>query len=156
MRLCSSSLCILNYNSFAMIQRIQTLWLLLAAAAAFLVLQLPFYSGNMPKDGAITFNQLTARSGDLLPLVTCVATGLLSLVTIFLFKNRKQQISFTVITLLVSVGSIVLYYLEIKHFTEGNYALTAIFPLLVPIFLFLAARGIRKDQKLVKSLDRLR
>jgi hypothetical protein len=41
-------------------------------------------------------------------------------------------------------------------FTTGTYSLTSLLYLAVPVCLFLAARGIRKDDKLVKSLDRLR
>jgi hypothetical protein len=58
--------------------------------------------------------------------------------------------------LLVSIINIVLFVNQTKNFVEGNYDLGSILPFIVPIFLILAAMGIYKDQKLVKSLDRLR
>jgi hypothetical protein len=44
----------------------------------------------------------------------------------------------------------------LKKFTSGNMALTSVFALAIPVFLLLAISGIWKDEKLVKSLDRLR
>jgi Domain of unknown function (DUF4293) len=51
---------------------------------------------------------------------------------------------------------IVVYYLETQKFTEGNYALTAVLTFLIPVFFIVAWMGIRKDEKLIKSMDRLR
>jgi hypothetical protein len=42
------------------------------------------------------------------------------------------------------------------NFYNGNIALWAIFYFAVLIFFILAARGISKDEKLIKSMDRLR
>jgi hypothetical protein len=39
---------------------------------------------------------------------------------------------------------------------EGNYGISALVALAIPLLLFFALRGILRDQKLVKSLDRLR
>jgi hypothetical protein len=41
-------------------------------------------------------------------------------------------------------------------FTQNYWMIGAILPILMVILLFLAYRGIRKDEKLIKSLDRLR
>jgi len=49
-----------------------------------------------------------------------------------------------------------LYYNDTKKFVEGNYDISALLPVAMPIFFFLAAQGISRDQKLVKSVDRLR
>lgn len=141
-----------------MIQRIQSVWLLLAAAAAFLSMQFPFYSGNIVDAGqAKHFAYFTAKSHTLLTILTA-GVGIAALVAIFLFKNRKQQFRITLITLLVSVINLVLFFTQSKTFVpgEGNYNLTAIFAIIVPVFLIMAMRGIRRDEKLVKSLDRLR
>ena len=57
--------------------------------------------------------------------------------------------------LLVTHG---LFFMQTKKFApgQGNFSLSAIFALVIPILLIVAMRGIRKDEKLVKSLDRLR
>jgi hypothetical protein len=141
-----------------MIQRIQTIWLLLAAAAAFLTLKFSFYSGNFLADGAAkSFQYLTARSNILLTILSA-GVGLAALISIFLYKNRKQQSRIVLIALLVSIVNLVLFFVESRKYVagEGNYDLTAAIAFAVPVFLILAMRGIRKDDKLVKSLDRLR
>jgi hypothetical protein len=133
-------------------------WLLLAAAAAFLTMQFPFYSGNIVEAGqAKHFVAFTAKSHTLLTILTA-GVGIAALIAIFLFKNRKLQFRIVLTTLLVSVINLVLFFTQVKNFVvgEGNYNLTAIFAIFVPIFLILALRGIRRDDKLVKSLDRLR
>lgn len=139
-----------------MIQRKQTIWLLLAAIAAFLTLRFSFYSGNMVADNQTKkFESLTA-TGNILILIITVAIGIASLITIFLYKNRKLQLRITIAATLVSIMNILLYYNQSKKFTEGNFDLTALITIAIPILLFFAARGISKDEKLVKSVDRLR
>jgi dipeptide/tripeptide permease len=139
-----------------MLQRIQTLWLLLASACALLTLKFPFFSGARP--GANQANPIDALSAtSTIPIVVLtVGLAIGMLIVIFLFKNRKLQLRLTVVGILVSIVIIFLYYLETKNFTDGHYALSAIFSIAIPVLLSMAARGIRKDQKLVKSLDRLR
>jgi len=140
-----------------MIQRIQTIWLFLAALAAFLTLKFSFYSGNMLGTDLIskTFTHLTAAS-KIIILVLTTAIGVTSLVAIFLYKNRKLQMRIALAAMLISLLNILLYFNETSHFSEGNYDLTAMITFAIPVFLFLAAKGIYNDQKLVKSLDRLR
>ena len=62
----------------------------------------------------------------------------------------------TLAAMILSLLNIVLYYNQTLHFTVGSYDLTALVALSMPVTLLLAARGIYKDQQLVKSLDRLR
>jgi hypothetical protein len=141
-----------------MIQRLQSVWLLLAAAAAFCSLKFSFYSGNM-----ITANQpkaytsLTAQS-NLLLLILTAGVGIASLIAIFLYKNRKLQLRIVLLTLIVSLLNIAIYFSETQKFVagEGKFDLTAVFAIFIPILLLFAIRGIRRDEKLVKSLDRLR
>ncbi len=139
-----------------MIQRIQTIWLVLAAAASFLTLKFSFYSGNkigvdqMPK-----FTSLVASSNIGLLILT-VAVGVAALIAVFLYKNRKLQLRITLAAMLLSLLNILLYYNQTLHFAVGKYDLTALVALAIPVCLLLAARGIYTDQKLVKSLDRLR
>jgi hypothetical protein len=141
-----------------MIQRIQSVWLLLAGVAAFLTLKFSFYSGHLIKDAQPRPIAFLPATGSILLTITTVATGLLALVTIFLYKDRKLQTRLSFVALLLSGLNLVLYYLEIKKFVpgEGNYDLTAIIAIIVPVLIILAIRGIYRDQKLVKSLDRLR
>lgn len=141
-----------------MIQRLQSVWLLLAAVAAFCSIKLSFYSGhliegNQPKPNV----PLTAQS-NLLLLILTAGVGIASLIAIFLYKNRKMQLRIVLITLLVSLLNLGLYYSETQKYVpgEGTISLWAVFAIFIPILLFFAIRGIRRDEKLVKSLDRLR
>ena len=141
-----------------MLQRIQSLWLLLAAACSLLTIKFSFFSGNKMSDAQTkTFQYLTASSNMLLLILT-IAVLIAVLIDIFLYKNRKLQLRICVISILGSLLNIFLYFREIKNFVpnEGNYDLTAVLAFLIPILLIMAAAGINKDQKLVKSLDRLR
>jgi LPXTG-motif cell wall-anchored protein len=135
-----------------MIQRIQSIWLLLAAAAALLSLKFSFYSGIKENN---VFEQLNGQSHFLL-LILAVAVVLISLFALFLYKKRKQQMQLILLAVLVQTGAIAFYFTQLKTFTSGNYALTAVLSFAVPVFLILAWMGIRKDEKIIKSMDRLR
>jgi glucan phosphoethanolaminetransferase (alkaline phosphatase superfamily) len=142
-----------------MLQRIQTLWLIIASALAFLTLRFSFFSGNKLVDNISEFKHLTAANADnLILLILSVAVGIAALIAVFLYKDRKMQLRIVVLTIILSVVNIVLFISEAQKFItgEGNYDLTAAFAFLIPVFLILAARGIYKDDRLVKSLDRLR
>jgi drug/metabolite transporter superfamily protein YnfA len=139
-----------------MIQRIQTVWLFLAALFAALTYKFPFYAGNkIPLNPDGKQNELIASSNFLLLVFTA---GLIAgcLIIIFLYKNRKQQMWLALAAAGLSLINIILYFNDIKKFVSGRISLSAIFALAIPVFLLLAIRGIWKDEKLVKSLDRLR
>jgi dipeptide/tripeptide permease len=139
-----------------MIQRIQSVWLLLASVATLLGFRFAFFSGNtIAADKSKVFKDFTATSN--LPiLVLTAALGLIALMAIFLYKNRKLQLQTIWAAIVLSILIIGLYYMEAQKFIESRYNLTAVVTLAVPVFAMLAARGVSKDQKLVKSLDRLR
>ena len=138
-----------------MIQRKQTLWLILAAAASFLSLKFPFYTGTILENGMSHYETLYGASNLFILALTAISI-LVSVITIFLYKDRKTQLWMAILGILVSAGLLALYITQIKKFDSGNIALTAIFVVAIVVFFFLAARGIQKDQKLVKSLDKLR
>jgi len=139
-----------------MIQRIQTLWLFLVSACAFSTLKLSFYSGNKAGTNNIKqFLSLNATTNIFVMIIT-VTIAMAALVLIFLYKNRKRQLLVTLATFAASIINIVLYFSETRKFIEGNYDITAIISFSIPVFLLLAARGIYKDEKLIKSVDRLR
>ena len=141
-----------------MIQRVQSIWLLLAAVCAFVTYPLVLYVGKLVDGSERQF-----LLGDhFLLMMFIIALGVLSLICIFLFKNRKLQFRLTILTIVLTAGYLFLQYLMIEQFKKdsaiqtGSYKVAALLPLLTIIFLILAARGIYKDDKLVKSLDRLR
>ena len=136
-----------------MIQRIQTLWLVLAAAVAILSIKFPFYTGSLVANNA--YLRLTAAEN--IPiLILTVLSAIISAITIFYFKNRGRQTGLTILNIFVAIIIIVLYFLRLKDFATGAFSLAALFAFSLPVFLILALVGIRKDAKLIKSLDRLR
>jgi uncharacterized membrane protein len=76
-----------------MLQRIQSIWLLLAATMSALSLKFSFFSGNKlnPETNVKEWIEYTAAQGSLNAILTiaiCVAT----LVCIFMYKDRKRQL----------------------------------------------------------------
>lgn len=133
--------------------------MLCAAICAVLTFKLPFSSGNIQKDPAkgITPGLLTAASTPWL-LIIGVILALGILVNIFNFKKRKQQLLIAIVLILLSLLNIVVYWVAQQSLFIGGstLSLSALLALAIPVFLIFAARGISKDEKLVKSADRLR
>jgi Domain of unknown function (DUF4293) len=136
-----------------MIQRIQSVWLLLASACAFATFKLPFYTGT-DKTGVANAELIATHTIPI--MITTIIIGALALLTIFLFKKRPLQLRLCVVGILLEAILIFLYYRETSNLTNGTYALYSLLHSLVVIFFFLAARGISSDQKLIRGSDRLR
>lgn len=137
-----------------MIQRQQSLWLLLSTISAFLSYILPFFSGTKQVndliekailDGGSTFFLLTLTGASLI----------LSLITIFMFKDRKLQFRLCIAGSILSILILLIYFNEMKNLS-GSLSLSAIFVFAIPFGNIMAAIRIRQDEKLVKSLDKLR
>lgn len=128
------------------IQRIQSIYLLGAIIAMI---------------GLLTTAQDVEIFGSaFLVKTSAVISSLLSLITIFSFKNRSKQILFNSLNILINallVGLLVHWMLNLSggiDFPEKGIEL--VFPLVASIMFVLANINIRKDEKLVKSADRLR
>ncbi len=140
-----------------MIQRIQTIWLLIAGALGLTSLKTSFFMGHRINDATKT-NVFVNGSYNILLITATTAFAFIALIAIFMYKNRKMQLKMTIISMLISIGTIGLYFWQKQSFIpeESSITLTAIISPAIPVFLFLAARNIWKDEKLVKSVDRLR
>ena len=139
-----------------MIQRQQSLWLLLAATCAILSFLFPFFGGAEQNATATSGVMSTITAGSSLFLIVLTgASVILSMVTIFLYKDRKMQFKLALTGLILSILTVILFFMEIKGL-PGVIALSSVFVFLVPVFYFLAIRGIRRDEKLIKSLNKLR
>lgn len=138
-----------------MLQRIQSVWLLLAAVFDAITFRFPFYSGDWIKDNFLYVIDLNAKTTIWFSILT-VANGILAFVTIFLYGNRKKQLRLTYLGTFLTALLLTLYFLEIKNFIGGNIAIWVVFYFAILFCYIFAANGILKDQKLIKSLDRLR
>ena len=137
-----------------MIQRQQTLWLLLSTICAILSYWLPFYSGTRTVENGIEKAFLNGGSTFLLMILTGMSTAL-SLFAIFLYKDRKLQFRLCLGGIVISVLILILYFSEMKKLS-GSIALSCLIVFAILAGYVMAAIRIRKDEKLVKSLDRLR
>ena len=138
-----------------MIQRIQSMWLFLAAIFSAFTYKLPFYSGLKKVKDVVQPVKLDA-SYDFIIMILTAFIIILSLVTLFSYKDRKTQLPLAIVNIILSFVLIVLYFLQIQKFESGTISLWSLFAIAIPIFLFLAARGIWQDQKIIKGLDRIR
>ena len=144
-----------------MIQRIQSLWLFIAALTAFAMFYFDVYSGTINKIGNPFLSHLRI-DGHLPSLLFAILSVILPAVAIFFFKNRKSQKSFIYGSALVMLLFISLNMIRISNFiktnnvTDGSYGISSVLPVFYLVLLILALNGIGKDDKLVKSMDRLR
>jgi hypothetical protein len=133
-----------------MLQRIQSIWLLLAAVFAFLTFKLPFYQAAVIQGG-----EVNAQSTIWLTIVAALA-GALAFINIFFFNNRKLQLRICIFGIILTIVLVALCFLEMTKFANGSLALSCVIYFAIIAFFILAANGIRKDEKLIKSMDRLR
>jgi hypothetical protein len=133
-----------------MIQRIQTLWLLLASAAAFSVLRFPFYYSPTPL--SLEINGSAGYS----TLISLAFSACLSFISIFLYGNRMSQLKVVLINFLLSILiGYFIYKVMIDH-PGGGFTLFSIALFLIPLLQIMAMVNIYKDEMKVKSADRLR
>jgi len=148
-----------------MIQRVQTLWMILAAIAVFLTIKFSFYSGtlvlqntvdtmtNLATDGSY---HLVKATDNFLILILTSALGTGIIIDIFLYKHRSIQIRIIMAAIIVECLIIFLYIRETNNYSQGNFNVWSILHILIIVFLILAAKGIYNDSKLIKESNRLR
>lgn len=93
--------------------------------------------------------------------ILCFAVPVLSFAIIFMYKSRKNQLRLTgllilLIILLIAATAFFAYSVIQSRDAELVSWYKLILPLLMLAASFLAFRGIRKDENLVRSYDRLR
>lgn len=152
-----------------MIQRIQTIYLLLAILCMVISLFTPFscYYINEQEISLQAFginnnvNDVVGRFPYYVPIFASLG---LSVLGISKFKDRKKQLLFGKINYLVILLALTFIMIDITFIAEQLlleentiiYGIGAFLPVAALPFIFLANRAIKKDEKLIKSLDRLR
>lgn len=152
-----------------MIQRIQSLYLLLVTALSVAVLFLPLGFLKTPTEmyeyTAFSIQKLLTGEVYALPIwilaAVLILAAALSLVSIFFYKKRKIQIRLCIFHGLIQVLFYVIYAVFLFMFIgKTGAANSASFgmslPLISIILDLLAVNAIRKDEALVKSWDRIR
>ena len=134
-----------------MIQRIQSIFLLLAAGASFGALAVPFANAKGAVQSAIFADQVYNVQDNPALLIVFALAGVLAVASIFLFKNRATQSRIAIVALVA-----VIFLLQQVSFASVALSVGIFLPLVAGLFIWLAQRNIRKDEKLVRSMDRLR
>jgi hypothetical protein len=138
-----------------MIQRQQSLWLVLSGVCAFLSYKLPFFSGTKVGAKNLTEKAILDGGSNFFLLILTAISLILSLIIIFLYKDRRLQLKLSIAGVILSILILVIYFNEMRKLS-GSIALSAVFVFAMLAGYIMAARGIRKDEKLIKSLDKLR
>lgn len=144
-----------------MIQRIQSIYLLVAGIiSGGLTFLFSLWSNS--QTNTIYIIDLFSRNSILEKSIPALffISALVAIVTIFLFKNRQLQFVLNRLNILINLFLLgVLVYLSQTLSGEASVSEKGIgmfFPIIVILLLVLANRAIKKDEDLVKSVDRLR
>ncbi len=136
-----------------MLQRIQTVYLLIAAIVSLgLIFVFALWQSE---EGSAVYAQ-----DQLTIFIMFIASGLLSLISIFMFKNRKLQFVLGRINIILNfflLGVFVYWSLSLPgEMNISEKGIGMFLPIISIVFLVLANKAIKKDEDLVKSVDRLR
>jgi Domain of unknown function (DUF4293) len=155
-----------------MLQRIQSVYLLLASITIYALFLFPLvhnvYAGAQPVTIGVTgvfqdVNGVHTHTQFFVGLTAAtVLLGLIPLIIIFLYKNRKQQVALCYSTMLVIFGHTFWMVHEIKsvigdaEINTNNWGIGVFLSTVALVFIVMAIKAINRDEKLVKSADRLR
>ena len=159
-----------NYLLIEMIQRIQSLLLLGVVVLLTANLFVPIWSSGQVVLNAVSITQ-AGNTPEAIPvkkevyyiaalIVVCI---LLATYTIFIYKKRVTQMRLCNLLTLLTLGIIGCYFLAISaakalinEATDGTYEIGYFLPIIASILVLAARYFIRKDDQLVRSVDRIR
>jgi len=162
-----------------MIQRIQTLFLIGIAICMGLVLYFPIWteinqegteqmvltafksdSVALPYDSSVA---AIASQSNIYIAILAVLASLVSIYSISQFKNRLKQMKLGALISLLMAATLGLSYYNIYQLessfslqTQGSFMGGFFLPAVAMVLNMMSNRFIRKDEKLVKSVDRIR
>jgi len=157
-------------------QRVQTIFLALISITMIVFLFVPIWQevntdGQIVTLTAFLLKQTTAE-GTLISTssypylfvgVAAIIVALVAIYEIARYDNRLTQLKLgalnsllMAVVLLLSVWFMIQAQKEINPATQGNYQLGLFLPMLAMLFNVFANRFIRKDERLVRSVDRIR
>ena len=129
-----------------MLQRIQTVWIFLAILGAVFLF--------------VTGQDISLFGSTPFITIICAVMILVEFFSILSYKNRKRQILLNTISIFINallLGSLAYWLLTLSGGIQfPDKGIEPFFPFLSMICLFIANVFIRKDDRLVKSVDRLR
>ncbi len=154
-----------------MIQRVQSIYLFLVFVVAVVLIFFPLATFHTA-DHIFQMNIMGFSGAEELGLnlpnvmvigILTALLGMLSLFTIFQYKNRKLQMKLNMGSMFINFGllaAIFIYSDNIAAMEEINtkfsYDIAAYFPIISVLLLILVNRNIRADEKMVRQSERLR
>lgn len=161
-----------------MLQRIQTVYFLIATVLSSLLFFIPYSdltasTGQLYRFTYSGFAELTEGAATSVVkthsmVVLLIAIIVFSIIGIALFKNRYLQLRLSIYLMAMALGfetMIIFYSYRMSNILSEEFGgetvvkynyLILVIPILVFVLIFLARRAISKDEKLVKSYDRIR
>jgi len=153
-----------------MLQRIQSLYLIIVVIALSLMFLFPVANITMSTGEIYDFfiygissngNSAKALSINWTSVAMISILLLNALVTIFMYRRRLVQVRLTIVNIFMMLGSIFLLWYNISRQAEVagadiRYLIPMIIPILCIILSYLAIRAIGKDEALIRSMDRIR
>jgi hypothetical protein len=160
-----------------MIQRVQTIYLFFTAVltgltaffdlAIYYSADIEIYKYNIFEVVAIGYGESFVPGNWIVQVVLVAISMLLALFIIFKYKNRKLQLKLGQLNYLFLVSIVLSVYFSVKNLAnllplseienlKPVYWIGFYMPVAAIAFQFLANRGIKKDEALVKSVERLR
>ena len=140
----------------SMIQRVQSVYLILTTIVSAVLFLIPVFADPIA-DPARNF----LIQDNALLLILNILIGGMAFISIFLFKNRKLQIKACRLCLMLIFALIALLFFTSDTISNTlnhkvSFKAGAYLPLIQIVLVFLAQRGIAKDEEFVRSADRLR
>lgn len=146
-----------------MIQRLQSIFLLLASGSCFGLFGTDAADSSTKLDNSELFNDGSYNVFDDPVLIGLFAlAGVIFLADIFLFRNRPLQMKLSLLAVVLTVAGVA--YGAFRYFTDAAAEIASAvtpdvgiaLPVITLVFGLLARNYIQKDEKLVRSADRLR
>lgn len=147
-----------------MIQRIQTVYLIISAILLGLLFLLPF--AEIAKDGmvylfnfmGISLDGTLKENGFSISILIGIIIALHG-VAILSYKNRIRQIRLLVLSILLMLGLFGMFFFFTYYSFDNaqiSFKISIVFPVVAIILDYLAIRAIGKDEALIRSIDRIR
>lgn len=147
-----------------MIQRIQTVYMLLSAILIGLLFTMPF--AEIAQEGQLYLfdirgivyqDKVTENGMAIAGLIGIIL--ILHVVALFMYKKRVLQIRLLVLSILLDIGLFGMFFFFTYYTFDDadiSFKIAVVFPIIAIILDYLAIRGIGKDEALIRSLDRIR
>ncbi len=133
-----------------MIQRIQSLYLLASSGLMFSLFFRPLMR-DLDGNVLLKFSQYGPF------LIFTIITFVLSFFCIFLYRRRISQMRLCIYNMLILCAyQIWIAYMFFTRLDGSIFTISAVFPIVAGIFVFMAFRKISEDEALVQSMNSLR